>query len=190
MKALRVLLIGLSVALPAMAAAQDFPSKPIKYVVMSHIHSDHTSGTGTFVAEGIPLLTHRNNKAYFEKALSQPRTLLEGDKMAASGKKPKFELIGDKKVLTDGNQVVEFHLVKGNPHDPGNIVMYLPKSKILVESDVYNFTAPNDFVHAWHANLYENLERLKLDIDRIIPTHAPPAGKVVTMADLRASVKK
>ena len=33
MKALRVLLTGLSVLLPAVAAAQDFPSKPIKLIV-------------------------------------------------------------------------------------------------------------------------------------------------------------
>jgi len=169
---------------------ETFPNKPIKYVIMSHIHNDHSNGVATFVAEGIPLMTQRANKEYYEKALSNPRTLLEGDKLAASGKKPKFELVMDKKVLTDGNQTIELHLVKGNPHDPGNLIMYLPKSKILVESDVYNYTAPNDFVHPWHLNLYENIERLKLDIDRIIPTHAPPAGRVVTMADLKASVKK
>ena len=33
MKALRVLLIGLSVLLPALAAAQDFPAKPIRLIV-------------------------------------------------------------------------------------------------------------------------------------------------------------
>src|SRR5947208_5618498 len=33
MKALRVLLTGLSVLLPAVASAQDFPSKPIKLIV-------------------------------------------------------------------------------------------------------------------------------------------------------------
>ena len=33
MKALRVLLTGLSVLLPALAAAQDFPSKPIRLIV-------------------------------------------------------------------------------------------------------------------------------------------------------------
>ena len=33
MKALRVLLTGLSVLLPAVAAAQDFPSKPIRLIV-------------------------------------------------------------------------------------------------------------------------------------------------------------
>jgi len=169
---------------------ETIPNKPIRYAIFSHSHSDHTSGVGTLVAEGITIIAHRNNKPFFDSALAAPRTLLEGDKMAASGKKPKFEWVGDKKVLSDGKQVVELYLVKGNIHDNGNLMMYLPKLKILVESDVYNYTAPNDYVHPWHANFLENVERLKLDVDRVIPTHAPPMGRVVTMADVRASVKK
>ena len=35
-------------------------------------------------------------------------------------------------------------------------------------------------------NLYENIERLKLDVDRIAPLH----GRVVTLAEIRKAVGK
>jgi metal-dependent hydrolase (beta-lactamase superfamily II) len=46
------------------------PNKPIRYGVISHHHFDHTSGLPAAVAEGITLVTHQNNKAFFERALS------------------------------------------------------------------------------------------------------------------------
>ena len=51
------------------------PDKPIKYVVNTHSHIDHSSGLRAFVAEGATILTHQLNKAYLEKTLSLPHTL-------------------------------------------------------------------------------------------------------------------
>jgi glyoxylase-like metal-dependent hydrolase (beta-lactamase superfamily II) len=166
------------------------PSKPIRYAILSHAHSDHTGGIGIAVAEGLTLMAHKNAKAYLEPALAAPRTLLEGDKMAASGKKPKWEVVGDKKILKNGDMVVELYNVSGTIHDDGNMIMYFPKLKLMVNSDVYNYSAPTADVHPWHANLWENLERLKIDIDRVIPTHGPPGGRAVSIADIRASAHK
>src|SRR5688572_5217939 len=78
------------------------PNKPIRYVVNTHAHIDHSSGLRAFVAEGVTILTHQNNKAYLERVLTAPHTL-NPDKMSESGKKPKFETAGTKKVLTDGD---------------------------------------------------------------------------------------
>src|SRR4029079_4212837 len=43
------------------------PGKPIKYVINTHHHIDHSSGLRTFVAEGATIVTHEINKPYFEK---------------------------------------------------------------------------------------------------------------------------
>ena len=71
-------------------AKRVIPNKPIRYGVISHHHADHTSGLAAAVAEGITLVTHESNKAFFERALSAPRTLAP-DVMAKSGKKPVIE---------------------------------------------------------------------------------------------------
>ena len=87
------------------------PNKPIKYVVNTHAHFDHASGLAPFAAEGITIITHENNKAYLEKALSGPRTLV-GDNLAKSNKKPKVESAGDKRVLKDETHTIELHHIK------------------------------------------------------------------------------
>ena len=81
-------------------------NKPIRYVINTHSHFDHSSGLRAFVAEGATILTHETNKRYLETVLSLPHTLAP-DKAQESGRKPKVEGMGEKKVLTDGTHVLE-----------------------------------------------------------------------------------
>ncbi len=43
------------------------PNKPIKYVINTHNHIDHSSGLRPFAAEGIVVVTHAINKPYYER---------------------------------------------------------------------------------------------------------------------------
>jgi hypothetical protein len=52
------------------------PNKPIRYVVNTHPHSDHTGGLPALVAEGATIITQKNNEKFLEEALNTPRTLL------------------------------------------------------------------------------------------------------------------
>jgi glyoxylase-like metal-dependent hydrolase (beta-lactamase superfamily II) len=168
------------------------PGKPIRYVVNTHHHIDHSSGLRTFVAEGATVVTHEINKPYFEKIFSTPHTL-NPDKLAQSKRKPTFETLTEKKVLTDGNHVIELHHLQGSGHNQGLLVVYLPKEKILVEADAYNPPAQANApvpspVSPYTANLTENLERLKLDVETIIPIHYAADGRKVTKAELMRMV--
>jgi len=87
-------------------AKRVIPNKPVKYVVNTHSHIDHSSGLRAAVGEGATILTYQLNKAYLEKTLSIPHTLTP-DKAQENGKKPIVEAVGEKKVLTDGTHVVE-----------------------------------------------------------------------------------
>ena len=118
-------------------AKKDIPNKPIKYVVNTHNHFDHSSGLRTFIAEGATIITHQDNKAYYEKIFSLPHTL-NPDRQSEAKKKISIETMTDKKVLTDGNHVIELYRLQGSNHNDGLIVAYLPKEKILVEADAFN----------------------------------------------------
>ena len=113
------------------------PGKPIRYVVNTHHHIDHSSGLRTFVAEGATVVTHEVNKAYYEKLFASPHTL-EPDRLMREKRTPTFETVGEKKVLTDGNHVIELHHLRGSGHNEGLLVAYFPKEKILVEADAFN----------------------------------------------------
>ena len=163
------------------------PNKPITYVVNTHSHVDHSSGLRAAVSEGPTILTHQLNKAYLEKTLSLPHTL-NPDKAQQNGKKPVIEGMGEKKVLTDGTHVVELYHLQNFGHHDGMLIAYFPKEKVLLEADGYNPQAPNATPPSppspFTLSLLDNIRRLKLDVDRIVPVHYPADNRVVTMAEL------
>jgi glyoxylase-like metal-dependent hydrolase (beta-lactamase superfamily II) len=162
------------------------PNKPIRYVMNTHPHSDHTGGLPAMVAEGATIITHRNNEAFFEKALNTPRTLLN-DTLAKNPKKARIEAVAAKKVYSDGTRTVEMHHIPSAPHSNGLLIAYIPKEKIVFQGD-FSLPAPgqpaNDHVKA----LVPVLEKLNLDFDRYINVHAPAAPQ--TKAELWKAVGK
>src|SRR5215510_8043347 len=118
-------------------AKELIPNKPIRYVVNTHAHFDHSSGLRTFMAEGATIVTHQVNKPFFEKMAALPHTL-NPDKLAMAKKKPSIETMTEKKVLTDGNHVIELYHMTDIGHHDGLIMAYLPKEKVLLEADAYN----------------------------------------------------
>jgi glyoxylase-like metal-dependent hydrolase (beta-lactamase superfamily II) len=168
------------------------PNKPIRYGVISHHHFDHTSGLPAVVAEGITIVTHETNRAFFMNALSAPRTLAP-DSMSKSGKKPKIEgIVGDKRVFQDATRTVEIHLIKGLPHADGLLVAYLPKEKILAYADMFNLPTaaapvPNPPVVGTMVFL-DNMERLKLDPEKMLSIHTLNPDRLATKQDILASL--
>jgi glyoxylase-like metal-dependent hydrolase (beta-lactamase superfamily II) len=158
------------------------PNKPIRYVVNTHAHFDHSSGLAPFAAEGITIITHENNKDYLEKALSGPRTLV-GDKLAQSNRKPKIESAGDKRILQDATRSIELHHVENLAHSDGMLIVYLPKEKILFTGD-FNVPAAGQPVSPSIGTLVQNIDRLKLDFDKHVLVHPPNPERVMTKAEL------
>jgi glyoxylase-like metal-dependent hydrolase (beta-lactamase superfamily II) len=168
------------------------PNKPIRYGVISHHHFDHTSGLPAVVAEGITIVTHETNRAFLMNALSAPRTLAP-DSMSKSGRKPKIEgIVGDKRVFQDATRTVEVHLIRGLPHADGLLVAYLPQEKILAYADMFNLPAadnpvPNPPVVGTMVFL-DNIDRLKLEPEKILSVHSLNPDRLATRADIMSSL--
>ena len=162
------------------------PNKPIRYVMNTHPHSDHTGGLPPLVAEGATIITQKNNEEFLEKALNTPRTLLN-DTLARNPKKAKVEAVSEKKVYSDGTRTVELYHVSPVPHSNGLMIAYIPREKVLFQGD---FSLPaagqpaNDHVKA----LVPILEKLNLDFDRYINVHTSATPQ--TKADLWKAVGK
>jgi glyoxylase-like metal-dependent hydrolase (beta-lactamase superfamily II) len=173
------------------------PNKPIKYVINTHAHFDHSQGLRDFVAEGATIITHQGNKGYYEKVLSNPHTLVPDNLQKKNPKaKIKVEYVGDVKKITDGVQEIDLYRIMNSTHNQFMMVAYLPKQKALIEADEFNVlnpvpTAPVPMPNQYQVNLLANIERLKLDVDRIIPIHLPnPGTRKVPLAELKFAAGK
>jgi glyoxylase-like metal-dependent hydrolase (beta-lactamase superfamily II) len=161
---------------------QTVPNKPIRYVVNTHAHYDHAGGLREYVAEGITVITHESNKAFFEKVWARARTL---EDTAPTSNMPMIETVGDKRVLSDRTRTVELYHMPGHGHHTGQLIAYLPKERILMYGDGYNPPAGDEIRTPergpeYAAQMVQRVQELKLNPERIAPVH----GRVVPYKNL------
>lgn len=163
------------------------PRKRITHVINTHVHFDHAGGLRTYAHEGATIVSAASNVAYFRSAWQRPRTL-NPDRLAHSKRDATFRGFEGKLILADDERPVEVHEILGSGHSDAFSMVYLPRQKLLIEGDAWTpapaatSAAPNPF---W-LNLYENIERLRLDVQRIAPLH----GRMQTISDLRTAIGK
>lgn len=164
------------------------PGKPLRYVINSHNHFDHSGGLRAAVAEGATIVTRAANRAYFEKAFATPARV-KPDLLTESKKKAKFLEVKDRHVMSDGVRTLELLPISDSVHTNTFLMVYLPKEKLLIEADAYTPLAPNApppaTPNANHVNLIQNIERRKLAIEKILPLH----GRVVPVGELYTTAR-
>ncbi len=163
---------------------RQFPGKPIRYVMVTHPHADHTGGLPALVAEGATIITHENAREFFERAFGTPRTLLD-DVLARNPRVPAIDTVSDMRSYTDGTRTVEFYHIYPAPHSDALLIAYFPEEKVLFQGDfsVNPGQPANDHVQA----LVATIERLGLDYERFINVHA--SAEPQTRADVDAAME-
>ena len=159
--------------------------KPLRAVITTHHHFDHIGGVRAAIAEGLTVITHSRNVAFFEK-LARRRHVIVADTLARAPRPARVEGVATKRVLTDSVRMVEIHHVRGNPHSESMLMVYLPADKLVIEADVYTPPAADATTRPrapFAANLVDNIDQLGLQVDYVVPLH----GRIVPMSDLRAA---
>jgi glyoxylase-like metal-dependent hydrolase (beta-lactamase superfamily II) len=161
------------------------PNKPVRYVLTTHHHFDHSGGLRTYVVEGATVVTHESNVAFFRQALAAPATI-DPDMQGKAMREPMLQGVSDRFEITDGRQSVEVYATMGDTHTGEYTLVYLPRQRILVEGDAYSpgpADAPPPATPPPNAvALYRDIQRLKLNVATIAPIHGRGA---VPIAELR-----
>jgi len=165
------------------------PGKPIQAVINTHHHFDHAGGIRAAMSEDLRIITHSGNVAFFRDLAGRRFQIVE-DELSKQPTRPtsRVQGVATRRVLRDSTRTVEIHHIRGNAHAGTLLMVYLPAERLLIEADVYtppaaNVASPPPAIFA--PNLVENIDRLGLRVDRIVPIH----GRVVPVSDLRAAAQ-
>jgi glyoxylase-like metal-dependent hydrolase (beta-lactamase superfamily II) len=180
--------LGEERTLAVIARARELkPEKPLRYVVNTHHHFDHSAGLRAAIAEGLTVVTHASNEAFVREMAERPFTVAP-DALARAPRPLQIETVSDRRVFEDATRRVEVFPLEGSQHAETLLAVYVPANRLLIEVDVYSPPAPdavNPPPAVFAPNLVENIRRLSLRVDRVVPLH----GRVATFAELEAAAQ-
>jgi glyoxylase-like metal-dependent hydrolase (beta-lactamase superfamily II) len=154
-----------------LAEVKKFTNQPVKYVVNTHYHGDHSGGNAKLQQMGVQVVTSEKTRDYM-----------------AMFKQPGLSnvTIKDHGHIYLGGKEVELYYF-GRSHTGGDTVAYFPAQKVIAMGDMFTFgdATPElvDYRGGGSAVDWTGTvdEALKLDFDRVVPGH----GDVTNKAELR-----
>ena len=150
-------------------------SEPIKYVLNTHHHGDHT-GSNTRLLPTAEIISHVNAR----------KNIIDGKQTGA----PRVTFTQETEVFLGGKEVRARYFGRG--HTNGDVMVYFPALKVIHTGDLMAGASPlidyagGGSLLEWTATLDE---ALKMDFDTVIPGHGPIAKKSDLLA-YRNNVEK
>jgi glyoxylase-like metal-dependent hydrolase (beta-lactamase superfamily II) len=149
------------------AARQIVPGKPVTEVIVSHHHFDHTAGLRQAVAEGLTVISRRDNGVIFREMTSRPTPNFP-DALGRNPRPLKFIPVDDHLQLKDATMTVDIYHVIANNHMADAVFAYIPEHKAMIEGDIA--TAAED-LQWWGDSWLDNINYRKLDVQLNVPVH-------------------
>jgi glyoxylase-like metal-dependent hydrolase (beta-lactamase superfamily II) len=140
--------------------------KPVKWYVVGSDHGDHTAGNSV-LPKGITFIVSKRSKAQLERDAANPNRQPNAPPVIV----PPAAMTSDTQTINVGGTEVQA-IFAGRAHTGGDLLVYLPKEKILFMSEVFlNRVFPamrSAYPREWLAVIDK---ALKMDVQRYVPGH-------------------
>jgi cyclase len=162
------------------AAIAAVSNKPIKYLVNTHFHADHTGGNEPFATDGVTVISEVNVRKRLAAGTINGLTGVKTPP-APEGALPSKTYTGAFKIRLDGRVADLEHIA--NAHTDGDTYVWFKTANVLSTGDTFtNGRYPNiDFANGGNikgmlaaTDAYLKLTNAKT---RIVPGHGPLADK-------------
>jgi glyoxylase-like metal-dependent hydrolase (beta-lactamase superfamily II)/outer membrane lipoprotein-sorting protein len=157
------------------------PNKPIKYLVLTHFHGDHTGGTRPYIAEGAKIITTAKNRSFFEQ-MAKAEFTITPDVLSNAPKIPDFMFVEDAHKFEDEQPVVIRNIKSVHAEDM--YLVYLPKEKLFFQSDLYNWG--NNAVTDSTVDMVGKIAKFNWEVETMISSH----GGIVPYKQVLDEVKE
>ena len=171
-------------ALAVIAKARELkPDKPLTHVVVTHHHFDHSRGLRAAVSEGLTIITHESNEAFFKELAARTHSIVQ-DALARNPRDLQIETVGDERVVEDRARRMEIYHLTDDLHAGTAVVVYFPRERVLFSADSFG---PTTWVsQPWVSNLLATVDKRKLRVSNFVPVHGVPS-KPAEVAKLASS---
>lgn len=157
-----------------LAAIKTLSDKPLKFLVNTHYHGDHSGGNENMAAAGATIIAHDNVKKRLEE--KQPNGRIKPKEAL-----PVITFNDQLNISINGESIAVFHV--SNAHTDGDALLYFTESNVLHTGDTYfNGRYPYiDLNSGGSVKGYIEAARkglILIDEDtKIIPGHGKVSGK-------------
>jgi cyclase len=171
--------------------AKTLSPKPIRWVINTHHHPDHSYGNHLFTQEGATTIAHIGD--YEEMQRYEPRTWQSVSRMRKDvaalnmpvPDPPMLLYTGNLYVITDGVRRVELHHFAFG-HTRGDTFVYLPKEKVLCTGDAVVNGPYGDPKNAYMGNWPQEVKLAQeLGAEYVLPGHGDNGGKELLEGQIR-----
>lgn len=159
------------------AISEKIPGKPVRYVVLTHHHSDHIGGVRAFIAAGATVVA-APPAAEMARRAARSKFTLGADAWSGRESQPvDIEVVpGDYTISDSRNEMRLIELPDGNPKADGYLMVYLPRQRLLY-STAFVYPVPESVFPLQESidlSLYfiDWLDNSELDVETHYNVHA------------------
>jgi glyoxylase-like metal-dependent hydrolase (beta-lactamase superfamily II) len=162
------------------------PGKVPTAVITSHAHTDHIDGIRVAVAEGLSVISRRENELIIRDMIAHQAPDYP-DALSEHPQPLKFVPVDEHLRLQDPTMIVDVYWARTNSHMADGLFAYAPGAKVMAEADIA--TAARDY-QPWADNYMDDLEHYKIDVETLLPVHFPPMKQADVIEFIKGGVER